>query len=108
MKLVIGCMQFRRRHVRFRSLETPAPREVCLLTSMWRTPFVPRSTWISGPGCSEASLADLDGGVLGQEPCAHRVSCVALDLSAEFGILRQNEPMVVVTTVVSLVLYTLA
>jgi hypothetical protein len=26
----------------------------------------------------------------------------------EFGILRQNEPMVVVTTVVSLVLYTLA
>ena len=29
-------------------------------------------------------------------------------LSAEFGILRQNEPMVVVTTVVSLVLYTLA
>jgi hypothetical protein len=35
-------------------------------------------------------------------------ACVALDLSAEFGILRQNEPMVVVTTVVSLVLYTLA
>lgn len=28
--------------------------------------------------------------------------------SAAFGILRQNEPMVVVTTVVSLVLYTLA
>ncbi len=42
------------------------------------------------------------------EPCKHRVYCVALDLSAEFGILRQNEPMVVVTTVVSLVLYTLA
>ena len=42
---------------------------------------------------------------LGQEPCKHRVYCVALDLSAEFGILRQNEPMVVVTTVVSLMLY---
>ena len=52
--------------------------------------------------------ANLDGGVLGQEPCKHRAHCVALDLSAEFGILRQNEPMVVVTTVVSLVLYTLA
>jgi hypothetical protein len=33
---------------------------------------------------------------------------VSACLSAEFGILRQNEPMVVVTTVVSLVLYTLA
>ncbi|MBA2718825.1 MAG: hypothetical protein H0U52_06230 [Chloroflexi bacterium] len=37
----------------------------------------------------------------------HRVYCVALDLSAEFGILWQNEPMVV-TTVVSVVLYTSA
>lgn len=31
-----------------------------------------------------------------------------IDLSAEFGLLRQNEPMVVVTTFVSLVLYILA
>ena len=45
-------------------------------------------------------LRDLDGGVLGQEPCKH----CSLRSARSFGgvrILRQNEPTVVVTTVVS-------
>ena len=59
-------------------------------------------------GCQDRATDARESFTERQEPCKHRVYCVALDLSAEFGILRQNEPMWWSPKVVSLVLYTLA